>query len=218
VIEAVDVFVGLGSVTLLRPTSLRVADGEVVAVVGPSGSGKTTLLRCLIGMATPSSGRIVVDGVVMSSLDVSERARFRREHLGVVFQDPELLDELTAAENVALPLLFSGQSRTAALHRAADFLEQVGTSALRDQRPRTFSRGEAQRVAVARALAIEGRTLIADEPTASLDRENAVGVGRLLIDHGRRADAATVIATHDLELAGLCDRVLDLRHAEVPIA
>ncbi|WP_157803817.1 ABC transporter ATP-binding protein [Luteimicrobium subarcticum] len=217
-IDAVDVFVGLGSVTLLRPTSLRVEDGEAVAVVGPSGSGKTTLLRCLMGMTTPTSGRVRIDGTTVSSLSVADRARFRREHLGVVFQDPELLDELTAAENVALPLLFSGRARRDALAHSDVYLDRVGTSHLRGLRPATYSRGEAQRVAIARALAIQGRTLVADEPTASLDRDNAVAIARLLIDHGRRENTATVIATHDIELAGMCDRVLDLRHADAAVA
>lgn len=206
-----DVVVRIGNTTTLHQVSLRVLPGEVLAVVGPSGSGKSTLMRCLAGIWTPSEGSVTVDSVVVSDLSVAARASFRREKLGVIYQDPELLDELDALENVALPLVFSGMSRGEARKLAAAALDRVGCGELGGSRPGQLSGGEAQRVAVARALVIPGRTVLADEPTASLDAANAEAIARLLVEHAHTHKSATVIATHDPQVMALCDHVLNLR-------
>lgn len=210
-ISVEDVSVSVGALQILPPASFRVAPGEVLAVIGPSGSGKTTLMRCLAGLTVPSSGSVRIDDVVLSAAGAAQRAEFRRARLGVMFQDPELLDELSAIENAALPLLFSGHPRAAALELARTALENVGCGHLAGARPTTLSGGEAQRVATARALIIPGRVVLADEPTASLDRANALAVAALLIEHAHEHCAATVLATHDPEVVAMSDRVLDLR-------
>lgn len=207
--------VEVSGVVLLASTSLTVAAGEVLAVVGPSGSGKTTLLGCISGTVVPTRGQIEVDGIDVSRLSAAARARFRREHVGLIFQGPELLDELSVGENVALQMIFSGMARDEARSRAAVALERVGVAQLIDARVARLSGGEAQRVAVARALASPASVVLADEPTASLDADNARQVTNLLVEAARREGAAVVIATHDMEVAGACDNVLSLREAAV---
>jgi len=210
-IIADGVFVELGGVMLLGSTSLEVASGEVTAVVGPSGSGKTTLLRCLSGLITVTGGEVRVSGESFSGRSVAWRAAFRRTHIGMIFQDPELLDELSIEENVALPLLFSGEPRSSALKRARESLVEVGVGHLAHRRIHQVSGGEAQRVSVARAMVVAGRCIIADEPTASLDQDNAHAVARLIVDHAHSQEVATVISTHDPAVAELCDHVVSLR-------
>jgi ABC-type lipoprotein export system ATPase subunit len=210
-ILAREVAVEVSGAVLLASAGLAVEPAEVVAVMGPSGSGKTTLLGCLSGTVVPSQGSVEVDGVRVSELSPAARARFRREHVGLVFQEPELLDELTVGENVALQMLFAGGSRSETRDRAAAALERVGVGNLLDARVARLSGGEAQRVAVARALASSSSVILADEPTASLDVDNARQVTRLLVEAARRDGTAVVIATHDPEVAAACDRTVLLR-------
>ncbi len=217
VIETTTLTADVGGVRILDSPGLSVAPGQVVAVVGPSGSGKSTLLRILTGVQVPTSGTVTIDGVELTRLSVGARAAFRRDRLGVVFQDPELLEELSVAENAALPIVLGGRPRREALVLARDQLARVGLVSQVDGSPQTLSRGEAMRVAVARALVSGPRAVIADEPTASLDRTNALTIARLLVDNARAAGAATVIASHDPEVVTLCDEVVDLRaEARVP--
>lgn len=204
-----------GETVVLRSVDLRVGAGSSLAVTGPSGSGKSTLVACLAGLVQPTSGEVVVDGRVVSGLSEVGRARFRRERLGLVFQDPELFEELSVTENAALSLMFAGVPRAQALTRAVAALEAVGMGELGSAFPRTLSGGEAQRVAVARALATDRAVIVADEPTASLDAANAAAVSDLLLDACARG-AAVVLATHDPEVAARCDAVLDLRHWAQP--
>jgi len=211
------VTVEVGGQVILRPVSFEVADGAVLAVVGPSGSGKSTLLGCVSGLLVPSAGAVEVAGRAMAGGE-AQRARLRREHLGVVSQDADLLDELDVVENVALPLIFAGRGRAEAMELAVAALTRVGCESLAQARPGTLSGGEAQRVAVARALTVPGRAIVADEPTAALDRRNALSVGALVVDNAREQGSATLVATHDLELAAMCDEVLDLRAVEVGAA
>jgi len=211
VIDTTSVTAEVGGVRILDSPDLGVVPGQVVAVVGPSGSGKSTLLRILTGVQVPTSGSVTIDGVELTRLSVGARAAFRRDRLGVVFQDPELLDELSVAENAALPIVLAGRPRREALALAREQLARVGLASLVDGSPQTLSRGEAMRVAVARALVAGPRAVIADEPTASLDRTNALTIARLLVDNARAAGAATVIASHDPGVVALCDDVIDLR-------
>lgn len=208
----------VGRTTLLASTTFTVGKGEALAIVGPSGSGKTTLLGCVSGTVVPSRGSVVVGGTEVSSLAVGARARFRRIHVGPIFQDPELLDELSVVENVALSLIFSGVARTEALRRAAQLLERLGMGAHVEARTATLSGGEAQRVAVARALVKRSAIVVADEPTASLDAEHAAEVTQLLITTARESGTALLLATHDVTVASECDRVLSLREEQAGAA
>ncbi|MBA2530139.1 MAG: ABC transporter ATP-binding protein [Euzebyales bacterium] len=208
----------VGRTTLLASTTFTVGKGEALAIVGPSGSGKTTLLGCVSGTVVPSRGSVVVGGTEVSSLAVGARARFRRNHVGPIFQDPELLDELSVVENVALSLIFSGVARTEALRRAAQLLERLGMGAHVEARTATLSGGEAQRVAVARALVKRSAIVVADEPTASLDAEHAAEVTQLLITTARESGTALLLATHDVTVASECDRVLSLREEQAGAA
>lgn len=209
-IEATRVGVDADGQVRLAPVTLRVPDGRVLAVSGPSGCGKSTLLGCLSGRVRPSEGEVRICGQDVWAWPAGRRAVFRRVHVGQVFQRADLMDELTVAENVALPLLFNGVARTEARSRAVALLADVGCQELADRVPGTLSVGQAQRVAVARACVTHGQVLLADEPTASLDRANAMQVGRLLVELARARGLAMVLATHDPAVVALCDEELSL--------
>ena len=198
------------AVQALRSFDLTVAEGELVAVMGPSGSGKSTLLQIAGGLDTPTSGRVDVDGIDLTTLDRTGLAAVRRRHVGYVFQDLNLVSTLTLAENVALPLELDGSTRRAARRAAMQALERVEVAELADRFPDDVSGGQRQRAAIARALVGERRLLLADEPTGALDSVTGEAVMRLLrsqVDDG----AAGVLVTHDARLAGWADRILFLR-------
>ena len=183
-----------GAVTALRDVTCAVRPGMQVALTGPSGSGKTTLRHLLAGLETPTSGTIAWPG-----LDGSPAGR--PGLVGMVFQGPSLLPPLDVTENVALPLLLSGCADSQARQRAAAALRDVGLDELADRLPEELSGGQAQRVAVARALAVRPRVILADEPTGQLDSVHAAQVTRLLLDAATRIGAALVLSTHDLTIA-----------------
>ncbi len=195
----------------LRGASLTVAAGEVVALVGPSGSGKSTLLHCATGLLRPESGSVRVLGRDLTSLSESERSRLRRREIGLVLQFGQLVPELSAAQNVALPLLLEGHDRAAATTSARGWLERAGVLDLADALPGEMSGGERQRVAVARALVTGPRLICADEPTGALDTVSGEALAALLITTARDAGAALVIATHDNRVAASADREVVLR-------
>jgi len=188
---------------------ITVLPGEMVAVVGPSGSGKTTLLNLLGAADRPSAGTVTVEGTDLASLDDTELAAVRRRSVGVVLQAFGLFPELTAWENVAVPLLLEGVPRRRARVRAAELLDRVGVGALAGRPAEDLSSGEQQRVAVARALVLDAPLVLADEPTGNLDSASSRTVIDLLAD--LRADRrAVVLVTHDDEAAARADRVLRL--------
>ena len=201
---------GRTEVAALRGVSLSVDDGELVAAMGPSGSGKSTLLALAGGLDRPTSGSVSVVGVDLATLSPTALAQLRRREIGYVFQDRNLLPQLTAAENVALPLELDGTSPRAARRQALDVLAEVGLSELVDRFPDDLSGGEQQRVAVARCLVGSRRLLLADEPTGSLDSLNGEAIVALL---RKRCDAglSAVMVTHDAALAAWADRVVFLR-------
>ena len=201
-----------GSATVLAGIDLTVSAGECVALMGPSGSGKSTLLACITGTQRPSGGRVQVGSHVMSELNTSNRARIRRTSMGLMFQTPDLLPELSVEENVALAMLFDGVPRNQALTSARASLEAVGLQQHGGKRVDEVSGGEAQRIALARALVRpEMDLLIADEPTASLDAANAQRITKLILSRVRVTGATALLATHDESVAGACDRVVRLR-------
>lgn len=202
---------GDDTVRALIDVDLTVDAGEMVAIMGPSGSGKSTLLTIAGGLESATSGTVLVDGVDLTNLDAKQRAKLRRSGIGYVFQELNLIEALTASENVALPLELDGIKASDAQTQAATALERVGLQAKGHRFPADLSGGEQQRVAIARALAGPNRKLIlADEPTGALDSVNGEQVMRLLraaCDQG----AGVVLVTHDAQLAAWADRVLFLR-------
>ncbi len=201
---------GAVDVEVLRGVDLEAGRGEFVAIMGPSGSGKSTLLHLLGGIDVPTSGRVLLDGVDLSTLGDDGRTLLRRRRLGFVFQTFNLLPTLTAEENVSLPLDLDGVPAPQARERARAVLEQVGMSHRRQHVPGKLSGGEQQRLAVARALAIEPLVLLADEPTGNLDSVNGRQVAVLLRGLVDDLQQTIVMVTHDAALAAYADRRVQL--------
>lgn len=193
-------------VPVLRGADLELRAGELVALTAPSGAGKSTLLHLCGLLDRPDAGEIYVDGAATGSLKDRARTGLRRDRLGFVYQFHHLLPEFTAAENVILPQLAAGAAQTDAARRAADLLDQVGLTARADHRPAALSGGEAQRVALCRALANRPGVLLADEPTGNLDPATAETVFQTLIDLVRETGLAALVATHNPDLAARMDR------------
>jgi putative ABC transport system ATP-binding protein len=197
---------GGGRVNILRGIELRLDPGKTLSVVGTSGAGKTTLLMAIAGLETASSGRLRVAGVDLAGLDEDALARFRRRHVGIVFQSFHLVATMTAAENVALPLEFAGVPD--ALEKAVAALASVGLEARARHYPGQLSGGEQQRVALARAFVARPALLLADEPTGNLDAETGARVMELLFGLQQENGTSLLLVTHDATLAGRCDRQL----------
>jgi lipoprotein-releasing system ATP-binding protein len=195
-------------VEVLRGADLRIARGEVVALVAPSGAGKSTLLHIAGLLDTPDSGTVEIGGVDYSGMPDSLRTRARRAEVGFIYQFHHLLPEFSALENVVLPQLANGIGASAAEARARDLLTRVGLAARADHRPAALSGGEQQRVAFCRALANAPHLLLADEPTGNLDPETSEQVFAVLLELVRETGLAALIATHNLALAQRMDRVL----------
>ena len=189
--------------------------GEITLVMGPSGSGKTTLLTMVGGLLRPTSGSIVLDGHDIAALDRAQLSRVRRDSIGFVFQTFNLLDALSAQENVELALNVRRIGGSAASRRAAELLELSGMAGRAGARTRDLSGGEKQRVSIARALANRPALLLADEPTASLDSANGASVMGLLADLARTQRTAVVVVSHDRRLASLADRILWLEDGRI---
>src|SRR5437899_302115 len=201
------------AVDVLTDVSLEVPAGQFVAIAGPSGSGKSTLLGLIAGLDQPTGGRIEVAGVTISGLDEDALARFRGDHVGYVFQSFHLIPTLTALENVAVPLELAGQGDADA--RAAALLTEVGLAERAHHYPVQLSGGEQQRVAVARAVALDPGLLLADEPTGNLDSATGVQIIELLLALNRRRGSTLVLVTHDEALAGRADRVVRLHDGRI---
>jgi putative ABC transport system ATP-binding protein len=202
-------------VAALRGVDLDVFDGELLLLVGPSGCGKTTLLSIIGAMLERDAGVCSVLGRDPAGMGGSERARFRGESLGFVFQGFNLLPTLTAAENVAVPLLIGGTPRRTAFQLAEGMLEVVGLGDRLDARPAELSGGQQQRVAIARALARSPRLVLCDEPTSNLDHETGAEMVELLRRAGRVSGRALIVATHDTRIFGYADRVAHMEDGRV---
>jgi putative ABC transport system ATP-binding protein len=198
-----------GILTILDDVGFTVEPGDTVAVVGASGSGKSTLLGLLAGLDLPSKGSVEAAGKHLFELDEDERAAWRAANVGFVFQSFQLLPQMTALENVMLPLELAGARQAAA--RARELLDRVGLSERAGHYPRTLSGGEQQRVALARAFASRPPLLFADEPTGSLDHATGERIIELLFEMNRESGATLVLVTHDPALAGRCNRTLALK-------
>jgi putative ABC transport system ATP-binding protein len=210
-IEARDVHKSFGITPALRGASLSVAAGEIVAVMGASGSGKSTLLHCLAGIYSPDEGEVWFDGRRLDTRSDAERTVLRRTAFGFVFQFGQLVPELTAADNVALPLLLNRVKRRPAYAQAVAWLDRLDLGGLADRRVGELSGGQAQRVALGRALVIRPRVLFADEPTGALDSLTGELVMRHMITVAREEGTAVVLVTHDARVAAYAAREVVVR-------
>ncbi|HZV97657.1 MAG TPA: ABC transporter ATP-binding protein [Methylophilaceae bacterium] len=201
------------SLTILSDLDLAVPHGEKLAIVGSSGSGKSTLLGLLAGLDSPSSGKVLIDGVDLGLLDEDGRAQVRGRNMGFVFQSFQLLPALTALENVMLPLQLAGRQEAAELALAA--LTRVGLEHRLSHYPKQLSGGEQQRVAIARAFAPQPAILFADEPTGNLDAQTGLRIINLLFELNAEAGTTLILVTHDMALAERCQRRLRLSEGQL---
>jgi len=206
-----DLHKRFGVTDALRGIDFSLSPGEIVAVMGPSGSGKSTLLHCLAGIIKPDAGTVEFAGRRIDAMSESERTQLRRTAFGFVFQFGQLVPELTALENVALPLLLDGTRRADAEGRAAEWFPRLGLDGLEGRRPGDMSGGQAQRIAVARALVAGPAVIFADEPTGSLDSLAGEHVMELLTAAARSAGASVVIVTHEPRVAAYAHREVIVR-------
>jgi len=202
-----------GRLTIVRDVTLSIESRETVAIVGPSGAGKSTLLALLAGLDLPTSGRIWLAGSELTALDEDGRARLRAERVGFVFQSFQLIQSLTALENVMLPLELAGRGDAAV--RAQAMLERVGLASRVGHYPRQLSGGEQQRVAMARASVGEPAVLFADEPTGNLDTVTGARIADMLFELNAQSSTTLVLVTHDRALAARCQRVLNMSNGEL---
>ncbi len=201
------------TLSILRDIDFSGKAGETVAIVGASGSGKSTLLSLMAGLDTPTAGQVVLAGKSLFEMTEDERAAWRGQQLGFVFQNFQLMGHLTALENVMLPLELNGQKDAA--RQAKAILTQVGLSERLQHFPKVLSGGEQQRVALARAFVVQPKLLLADEPTGSLDAQTGESIMDLMLSLNQARGTTLILVTHDQKLAQRCNRTLTLRAGEL---
>ncbi|MGH9170698.1 MAG: ABC transporter ATP-binding protein [Acidimicrobiales bacterium] len=211
ILEARDAVLSFGETPALRGANIAIERGEILAVMGPSGSGKSTLLHCLAGILVPDSGEVRLSGTRIDTLREQERSALRRDRFGFVFQFGQLVPELRAEENVALPLLLGGMRRNHALAEARSWFERLGLDGMERHRSGVMSGGQAQRVALARGLVAQPEVLFADEPTGSLDSLTGELVMELLTAAARQQGTTVVLVTHEPRVAAYADREVIVR-------
>ena len=218
-IDIKNITKSFGSLQVLKGIDLHINKGEVVSIVGPSGAGKTTLLQIIGTLDSPDSGDITIDGIDVRKLNQKKLADFRNKHIGFVFQFHQLLPEFTAIENIMIPALIAGMSKSEAKKRAMELLDFMGLADRAKHKPNELSGGEKQRVAVARALVNNPSVILADEPSGSLDSQNKAELHQLFFDLRDKMGQTFVIVTHDETLASITDRTIrmeDGRLAQEP--
>jgi putative ABC transport system ATP-binding protein len=199
----------------LRGVDLDVPYGELLMLVGPSGCGKTTLISIIAGTLEPTAGEVIALGHDLAAMSNGRKVRFRRDHVGFVFQSYNLLPALTAAENAAVPLIIAGRPRREAITAAADVLDRLGMGDRLDRLPSELSGGQQQRVAIARALVHAPRLLICDEPTSALDAENGRITMELISEIAVQPDRAVIVVTHDSRVYSFADRIANMEDGRI---
>ena len=203
--------VGSEKVIALNDVNLEIEPGEICCIVGPSGSGKSTLLNQLAGLEKPSKGAVYISEQEISKMTENKLAKFRQEHLGFIFQSYNLLPNLTAAENVALPLMFKGIGRKQRLKMAKDELKRMGLGKRANHKPTEMSGGQQQRVGIARAFVAKPEVVFADEPTGNLDSSTTVQVLYRMLSIAKENNITFVMVTHERDLSDIADRVITIR-------
>lgn len=215
VLRAVDLHKSFGLTPALQGANLKIKQGETIAIMGPSGSGKSTLLHCMAGIFTPDKGEVWLGNQRLDQMNEEERTTLRRTEFGFVFQFGQLVPELTAEDNVAVPLLLNKIRRKAAYPTARAWFERLGISGMELHSSGELSGGQAQRVAIARALVIQPKVIFADEPTGSLDSLSGERVMKLLMQAAREQGTTVVIVTHDARIAAYAERQVMVRDGKV---
>ena len=210
-IEVQDIHKSFGALEVLKGVNLRVKKGEIVAIVGKSGAGKTTLLQIIGTLDRPTKGKVVIEGNDVFALNDRDLAAFRNRHIGFIFQFHQLLPEFTALENVCIPAMIAREKESDYRPRAEKLLRDLGLEDRMGHKPNALSGGEKQRVAAARALMMNPDIILADEPTGSLDEKNKKELSDLLLQLRRKYGQTILLVTHDKELAGIADRVIEIK-------
>jgi putative ABC transport system ATP-binding protein len=215
IVRAVNVHKSFGATKALAGAELTVQKGELLAIMGPSGSGKSTLLHCLAGILTPDKGEVWLEETRLNDLAEEDRTKLRREKFGFVFQFGQLVPELTALENIALPLLLAGKKRDEAFAVAEPWFKRLDLAGLEGRRAGELSGGQGQRIALGRALAMQPTVLFADEPTGALDTLAGEKVMELLVDAVKEQSTTVILVTHDPRVAAYADREVVVRDGVV---
>ena len=210
-IEVKDIYKSFGELEVLKGVNLEVSKGEIVAIVGKSGAGKTTLLQIIGTLDRPTKGQVLIEGTDVFAMKDKELAAFRNKHIGFIFQFHQLLPEFTALENVCIPAMIAREKESEYMPRATKLLTELGLGDRLNHKPNELSGGEKQRVAAARALMMAPDIILADEPTGSLDTQNKKELSELLLQLRKEYGQTILLVTHDKELAGMADRVIEIK-------
>jgi putative ABC transport system ATP-binding protein len=206
---------GSKMITVIDDVSCTIHSEQLTMLIGPSGCGKTTLISIMSGILSPSSGSILIFGSLLSSLSDREKVEFRRQHVGFIFQQFNLLPALTATENATLPLVAAGVPHDEASQRASDLLTRIGMGAHLSKRPNQLSGGQQQRIAIARALVHKPRLVVCDEPTASLDARTGQEVMEILQEVTDEQKGAVLVVTHDNRIYNFADRIIEMEDGKI---
>lgn len=214
-IEIKDIYKSFGELEVLKGVNLSVKKGEIVAIIGKSGAGKTTLLQIIGTLDRPTKGQIIIGGTDVFALKDKELAAFRNKHIGFIFQFHQLLPEFTALENVCIPAMIAREKENQYKPRAEKLLQELGLAERMGHKPNELSGGEKQRVAAARALMMSPDIILADEPTGSLDEKNKKELSELLLQLRKEYGQTILLVTHDKELAGIADRIIEIKDGRI---
>jgi len=210
-IEVKNIWKSFGELEVLKGVNLQVEKGEIVAIIGKSGAGKTTLLQIIGTLDRPTQGQVIIDGTDVFAMKDKDLAAFRNQHIGFIFQFHQLLPEFTALENVCIPAMIAREKESEYKARATQLLTDLGLGDRLHHKPNALSGGEKQRVAAARALMMHPDIILADEPTGSLDTQNKKELSELLLKLRKEYGQTILLVTHDKELAGIADRIIEIK-------